>query len=188
MASCCSPSVSTCTSVRGTTVVSPFDSGLGLADLRLLGDGHREVALRDRDGGDAHVLAHDDDAGALVDDDAGELVGLDAQLLDLGEQAGPCCPGSAAGNLDRDGRGIGRLGDLAAQKSLIAAAMRRGGGQVRVAQGQPQGLELPELEVDLAFDQRAVGDAPDRRHAAGDRGGVASAEKPEIATEPCATA
>ena len=92
--------VSTFTPVRGTTTVSPLASGRGLADLRLLGDGDGEVALRDRDGGDAHVVAHHDDAGALVDDDARDLVGLDLELLDLGEEAdhvaGVFAPGSAA--------------------------------------------------------------------------------------------
>ena len=47
------------------------------ANLRRLGDADRQVALGDGDGADPHVLAHDDDAGLLVDDDAGDLVGLD---------------------------------------------------------------------------------------------------------------
>src|SRR3712207_8583929 len=41
----------------------------------LLGDGHGQVALRHRHRRHAHVAAHDDDAGALVDDDARALIG-----------------------------------------------------------------------------------------------------------------
>ena len=60
--------------------------GRGLADLRRLGDLDGEIALRDGDGGDAHIRAHHDHAGVLVDDDLGGLIGIDLDLLDVGEQ------------------------------------------------------------------------------------------------------
>ena len=72
--------------VRGTTRGLAARERRRLADLRRLGDGDGEIALRHRDRGDAHVAAHDDDAGALVDHDLGGEVGLDLQLLDLGQQ------------------------------------------------------------------------------------------------------
>ena len=59
---------------------------VGLADLRRFGDTDREIALGDGHGGDSHVLAHDDDAGGLVDDHTGRLIGAHAQLLDVGHQ------------------------------------------------------------------------------------------------------
>ena len=71
----------------------------------------REIALRDRDRRDAHVAAHHDDAGALVDDDLGRQVGLDLQLLDLGQQRD-----HVAAELLRDGDLHGRR-DRAARRS-----------------------------------------------------------------------
>ena len=73
-------------SVRGTSTVRPSASGIGLGDLRRLGDADREIALRHGHPADLHVVAHDDDAGALVDHDARGDVGLDRQLLDLAQQ------------------------------------------------------------------------------------------------------
>src|SRR5258708_32869055 len=44
---------------------------VGLADLRAFRNRHGEIALRHRNGGDADIAAHHDDAGALVDHDSG---------------------------------------------------------------------------------------------------------------------
>ena len=58
-------------------------------------------------------------------------------------------------------------------KSLIAAAMRLAVVKSAIAQREPHLVEPVEREVDLALDDRAVGDAADGRHAAHDLGGFA---------------
>ena len=63
-----------------------------------------------------------------------------------------------------------------------------GGGEVGVAQREPQVGQPVEREVDLALDDGAVGDAADGRHAARDLGGFAFGRKPPIASEPWPTA
>src|SRR6185437_14725520 len=58
---------------------------VGLADLRGLGNGDGEIALRDRHRAHAHVATHHYDSAAFVDDDLGSEVRFDLKLLDLGQ-------------------------------------------------------------------------------------------------------
>ncbi len=58
-----------------------FGKGRGLAHLRCLGDGNREVALRDGDLAHADFLAHDDDARLFVNHNTGRLIGFDSELF-----------------------------------------------------------------------------------------------------------
>ena len=53
-----------------------------------------------------------------------------------------------------------------------------GGGEVGIAQREPQVGQAIEREVDLALDDRAVRDAPDGRHAARDLCGIAFGREP----------
>ena len=100
---------STCTWVRGTTVVVPLDNGAGWLTSRRLGDPDGQVALRDRHGADPHVGAHHDGAAGLLDHHDGGAVGLDAQVLERGERLDRI----AVGEVERHGARIGRLGDRA---------------------------------------------------------------------------
>ena len=96
--------------MRGTTTVcrrARTAAGWLTCGASVMRDG--QVALRDRDRGDAHVAAHDDDAGALVDHDLGGEVGLDPQLLDLGQQRDHVAVESC-GQRELHGRRIERLG------------------------------------------------------------------------------
>ena len=61
----------------------------------------------------------------------------------------------------------------APMKSLIGGGDALGGGEVGIAQREPQVRQPVEREIDLALDDRAVGDAADGRHAAHDLGGLA---------------
>src|SRR5690606_37087140 len=143
--------------------------GLRLRDLRRLGDADRQIALSAGDGADPRILAHDDDPGTLVDDHLRNLVRADAELLDRGQQGD-----AVAAILRRDselhGAGIERLGDRAEGRVDGAADALRS-GEVRIAQRDLQRLQVLELEVELALDDRAVGDAAAGRHALADRGG-----------------
>ena len=82
---------------------------IGLADLRAFRNRDGEVALGHRDGGDADVAAHHDNAGTLVDDDLGGEIGFDLQLLDLGQEGNDI---ALEFRRDRqlDGRGVDRFG------------------------------------------------------------------------------
>jgi hypothetical protein len=62
------------------------------------------------------------------------------------------------------------------------------GGQVRVAQPQPQHRPWSSTIGDLALDRGAVGDAPGGRHAAGDRAAAPRAAIAPVTSAPCATA
>ncbi len=128
--------------------------------------------MRHRDGSDADVAAHHDDPGAFVDHDLGGEVRFDLQLLDLGQERD-----DVALEFGRDrqlhGGGIDRLGGLDAEEVVDRGGNAFGGGEVGVAQRQPDIGQAIERELDLAFDDGAVGDPADRRHAAGDAGGGA---------------
>ncbi len=151
--------------VRGTTTVCPPRKRLRLAHLRLFGHPDRKVALRDGDGADTHVRAHDDGAAGLVDDDDGRAVGLDAQVLDAGQHVDRVAPGQLQGY----GARIGRPRRIAAQRAVDRVRHAPRGCQVRVAQAQPQHCLARELERNLPLDRRTIGDAGGRRHSARDR-------------------
>ena len=159
--------------VRGTTVVvPPRENGRRLAHLRRLGDGDGEIALRHRDHRHAHVAAHDDDAGAFVDHDLGGEIRLDLELLDFGEQRDHVAAVLLRDG-DADGARVQRLRRRHADKVVDGGGNALGGGEIGIAQRHAQLVLLVEIEFDLALDQRAVGDAADRRHAAHDLGGFA---------------
>ncbi len=128
--------------------------------------------MRHRNGGDAHVAAHHDDAGALVDDDLGREIRLDLQLLDLGEQ-GHDVALELRRNRELHRRGIDRFGGLGAEEVVDGGGDAFRGGEVGVAQREPHIGQAIEREFDLALDNGAVGDAADRGHALGDAGGRA---------------
>ena len=90
-----SPSSAT---VRGTTTVSPWAKGFGWTTSGSFLDPEDKAALRDRDAGNAHVLAHDDRAGALIDDDPGEGLRFDREVFDPADGMG--------------GGGLARRGDI----------------------------------------------------------------------------
>jgi hypothetical protein len=145
---------------------------IGLADLRAFGNRDGEIALRHRDGGDADVAAHHDDAGAFVDHDLGGEIRLDLQLLDLGQE-GDDVALEFGGDRQLHRGGIDRLGGLDAEEIVDRGGDALGGGEIGVAQRQPHIGQAIEREFDLALDDGAVGDAADGRHAAGDLGGFA---------------
>src|SRR6266436_6491125 len=145
---------------------------IGLADLRALGNRDGEIALRDRHGGDADIAAHHDDAGALVDHDLGGEIGFDLQLLDLGQE-GDDVAFELRRNRKLHGRGIDRFGGLDAEEIVDRGGDALGGGEIGIAQREPHIGQAVEREFDLAFDDGAIGDAADSRHAAGDLGGFA---------------
>ncbi len=60
---------------------------IGLGDLRLLVDAHRQRSIGHGDGRDLHVLADDDGAGARVEHHARGHVGLNLQFADLRHEA-----------------------------------------------------------------------------------------------------
>ena len=68
---------------------------------------------------------------------------------------------------------IERLGGVGADEVVDRGGDALGGGEVGIAQRQPHLAQPVEREVDLALDERAVGDAADGRHAARDLGGLA---------------
>ena len=77
--------------MRGTTRVWPRENGAGWLTCGVSEMVTVRLPCATATVDDAHVAAHHDDAGALVDDDLGGEVGLDLQLLDLGEQRRPRC-------------------------------------------------------------------------------------------------
>jgi hypothetical protein len=113
--------------------------------------------------------------------------GSTCKLLDLGQQRD-----DVALEFLRDaqlhGGGIDRLGGLGAEIVVDGGGDALGGGEVGVAQRQAHIRQAVQRELDLALDDRAVGDAADGRHAAVILAASPSAEKPPIASEPCATA
>ena len=170
--------------VRGTTVVWPLDKGVGLADLRRLGDADGQVALGDRHGGDPHIGAHDDGAAGFLDHHAGDLVGLDPQLLDLAEQGDRVAPGQ----VQRHGARVGRRGQAAAGRAVDGGGDAPGRGQVRVAQrqaqagpaGQGKGTSRSTMAPEA---MRALVGTPRCTLAPAPRAATAP-----VATAPCATA
>ena len=66
--------------VFGVTTVRPLRERIGLRDLRLLVDPHRQRSVGHGDGRDLHVLSDDDRAGARVEHDARGHVRLNLQL------------------------------------------------------------------------------------------------------------
>ena len=82
-----------------------------------------------------------------------------------------------ARSLIRDVAAAGDEGDAITSASTAAQATRNtlavntlGGGEIGIAQREPYIGEAVEREFDLAFDDGAIGDAADSRHAAGDAG------------------
>src|SRR5712691_7402029 len=142
-----------------------------LADLRGFGDGDRQISLRDGDRRYPHVASDHDDAGALVDHVLGRKIGLDLQLLDFGQQRDHVA-GVFLRQRELHGRVVLRHGDRPAEKVVDRGRDAFGGGEIRVAQGEPDLIEPVEREFDLTLDDGAVGDASDGRHAAGDLGGL----------------
>ncbi len=71
------------------------------------------------------------------------------------------------------GRWIERLGDRRADIVVDRDGDALGRREVGVAQGKPQLADAVEREFDLAFDDGAVRQPADGRHAAGDLGGLA---------------
>jgi hypothetical protein len=147
--------------------VRPRENGCGWLTC---GDG--QIALGDGYRRHPHVASHHDHAGTFVDDDLGRQIRLDLQLLDLGHQRH-----HVAMELGRDGeldgRGIEWLGGRRAEEVVHRRGDALGGGEVGVAQREPQLHQPVERELDLALDDRAVRDAPDGGNPAGDLGGVA---------------
>src|SRR6185437_12111200 len=135
-------------------------------------DGDGEVALRHRNHGDAHVAAHDDDAGALVDDDLGGFIGFDLKLFDLGQQLDDVAA-VLLRHGDADGGRVERLRRRHADIVVDGGGDALGGGEVGIAQRHAQLALAIEIEFDFALDQRAVDDAADGGHAAHDLGGFA---------------
>ena len=82
-------------------------------------------------------------------------------------------PLNSGRNRKLHGGGVDRLGGLDAEKVVDRGGDALGGGEIGVAQRQPHIGQAVERELDLAFDDGAVGDAADRRHAADDLGGFA---------------
>ena len=100
------------------------------------------------------------------------MIGLDLQLFDLGQQRDDVAlEFRRNGELHR--RGIDRLGGLGAEEVVDRRGDALGGGEVGIAQREAHVGQAVEREFDLAFDDGAVGDAADGRHAARDAGGVA---------------
>src|ERR1019366_3180710 len=128
--------------------------------------------LPHHDGGDAYVASHHDDAGLFVYYYLGREVRFDLQLLDLGQE-GDDVALEFRGDGELHGRGIERFGGLDAEKIVDRGGDALGGGEIGVAQRQPHIGQAVERELDLAFDDGAIGDAADGRHAADDLGGFA---------------
>jgi hypothetical protein len=70
-------------------------------------------------------------------------------------------------------RRIERLRDRGADIVVDRRGDALGGGEIGVAQREPQLINLVEREFDLALDDGSIGDPADGRHPAGDLGGVA---------------
>src|SRR5450755_4238253 len=64
--------------------------------------------------------------------------------------------------------GIDRFGGLDAEEIVDRGRDALGGGEIGVAQRQPHIGQAVQRELDLAFDDGAIGDAADGRHAADD--------------------
>ncbi|MNE01857.1 hypothetical protein D3C80_943090 [compost metagenome] len=140
--------------------------GLGLADHGVFLNRDGQVALGDGDGGDAHRVAHDDDAVDLVDDDLGRGVDADRQVLDLADEAGHA---HGLGRADGDHGAV--LGEGAVGIGLVdGGGDALGRGEVGVAQGQAHDGHGRQVEAGLALDHAARGDAAGGRHAARHRG------------------
>jgi hypothetical protein len=147
--------------------------GIGLGNLRRLGDADRQIALGDGDGIHPYAVTHDDGAGFLVDDDAGNAVGFDQELLDIRDQADDVTL-AVLGQRDADRAGIGCGGDRLAGEAVDRLGHAPGGGEVRIAQGQVHSLERGELEAGFTLDDGAVGDTAGGWRAARDALGSTS--------------
>ena len=136
------------TEVCGTTSVSPWAQRVGLRDGEGGLDLDTQVAVQDRDRGDADILAQHDGPGALVDDDARGAVGLHREALQLGDELGGA-GGVVRRDRDADQTGILGVGSGRALSNflLTASTMRARGGEVGLAQLQPdRALAAPPRE------------------------------------------
>ena len=110
--------------------------GVRLDHHRRFLDAQRQVALADGDAVDAHVLAHDDGAGALIDDHAGLALGLDTAMFSIVPSA---CAGErslVAAMSKTTVPAVDHLRDRAAVIRVDRLLDALGGGEVRVAQRQ----------------------------------------------------
>ena len=110
--------------VRGTTTAVAVGERRRLADLRRLGDRHREVALRDRDLETRTSLPMTMMPECSSMTTRAGLVGLDAQLLDLGQELDDVALDTWAGSVMPIVAGSVGSATRQPMNSLIAAAMR----------------------------------------------------------------
>jgi hypothetical protein len=121
---------------------------------------HLQTAVRDADGRDLHVLAHDDRAGTFVDDDAGAAIGHDVERLDAGEQRDDLLVTRLwlEPHLDRCRIERARRGSPEEVVHHSRHAHRR--REIGLVQAEAHGPVGTEIDRHLAFD-----DGPARDHA-----------------------
>ena len=145
---------------------------VGLRHLLVFRNADRQVALGDRDGADADVLAHHDDTRLLVDNDARDLIRLDAELLDIGQKRNRAAR-IGSRNRQPDRARIDRPGGIDPKETVDCLRNAARGGEIGVTQRNPDVGQPRHIEQQFAFDDAAIRDAPACGYTLCDRAGIA---------------